>query len=78
MDWNAVSIAITASAALSTLMGFVFALMIRASIAEMSNSITAEIHKLLDDKYVLKEIHERDMAELRQGVEWLESLIGRK
>lgn len=78
MNWEAIGVTATVSIGVSTLMGFVFSLMIRSAIAEMAQKITAEMHSLLGEKYVLKELHDRDVRELKQGIEWLEGLIGGK
>jgi hypothetical protein len=77
MDWGMIAAMIAVSTAVSSLMGFVVSLMIRASISEASNLITRELHSLLSERYVLKEMHVKEIQELKDGIEWLEGLIER-
>jgi len=76
MDWSMIAAMIAVSTAVSSLMGFIVSLMIRASIGEATNAITRELHGLLNERYVLKELHQKDISELKDGIEWLSSLIG--
>jgi hypothetical protein len=64
---------------------FVVGLMIRASITDATSKLAAEIHTVLDGKYVTKEAHEKDMLlvrrdidETRRGIEWLEGLMEKR
>ncbi len=75
MNWEAVGVMVSISAAVSALMAFVVSLMIRSAIAEATNRIMAELHELIKSDYVRREVYERDLIETRRGIEWLESLI---
>ncbi len=77
MNWDMVAPMVAVSAAVSSLMAFVVSLMIRSAIAEAAASIKTELHGLLEDKYVRRDVYERDREELKQGIAWIEGLIGK-
>ncbi len=77
MDWQMVGVMITVACAISSLMGFVMSLMIRAAIEKATKSITDEIRRLLREDYVPLAVYERDMRELRDGMTWLEGELGK-
>lgn len=77
MDWAMVAAMVGVSTAVSTLMAFVVSLMIRASISDATHAITRELHSLLNERYVLKEVHEKDIAEVKEGISWLEGLLSK-
>jgi hypothetical protein len=56
---------------ITTLGMLVVGLMIRASISEATAKITHEIHTLLDDKYVAKQLYEMEIRGLHKELQKL-------
>lgn len=71
MNWELASQMVAISAAVSAGMVFVVSLMIREALAQATSRITKDLHELLDEKYVLKEVYRRDMREIREGMKYL-------
>jgi phosphate/sulfate permease len=71
MNWEGAGTMVAISVAISTLMGFVFSLMIRSAIAEATSKLTAELHALVSNTYVRKDVYERDLKETRRGIRWI-------
>jgi phosphate/sulfate permease len=71
MSWDTAGTMVAISVAISTLMGFVVSLMIRSAIAEATNKLTDELHALVNNNYVRKDVYERDLKETRRGIRWI-------
>lgn len=71
MDMNTIAAMVSVSVGISSIMGFVVSLMIRASISEATNAITHELHKLISSDYVRKDLYEMEVKEIRQTLKWL-------
>lgn len=69
---------VTVSVAVSSLMAFVVSLMIRSAIAEATATIKNELHGLLEDKYVRRDVYDRDHEEIKRGMIWMEERIDGK
>lgn len=78
MNWEAFGVMVSVSVAVTSLMAFVVSLMIRSAIAEAAASIKTELHALLEDKYVRRDVYDRDREEMKQGFAWIEGLISKE
>lgn len=71
MNWDMIGAMCAVSVAISGLMAVFVSLMIRSAISEATNKITAELHTLLDEKYVRKDIYARDLREMKRALKWI-------
>ena len=71
MNWDVAGVMVAISGLVSTGMGFVFSLMIRSAIAEAVNKLTHELHALVSENYVRKDVYDRDQREMRAAIKWV-------